>query len=295
MREALAAGRPVVALETTVLAQGLPPTAARRAARGMDATIRDGGAVPALIGLLRGRAVVGLAPDEALEAFGGREVRKVSRADIGPVLASGEAGATTVAGTLVVARAAGIPVMATGGIGGVHRGWQAVPDISADLTELARTPILVVCSGAKIVLDLPATLEALETLGVPVAGYGVDELPAFYAARSGLALAFRVDSPEEAAGLARAQQEAGLSAGIVVANPPPEASAMPIAELERWIAAALEQASRQGVGGKAVTPFLLDRLAESSGGRTVGTNVDLLIANAGLGGRIAAALASPER
>jgi pseudouridine-5'-phosphate glycosidase len=211
----------------------------------------------------------------------------VSRADLAAVVASGRAGATTVATTALIAARAGIRVFATGGIGGVHRGVEETLDISADLTELARTPIAVVCAGAKAILDLPRTLEMLETLGVPVVGYGTNELPAFYARESGLTLQSRVDSPEEAAGLMATQWGLGLSAGIVFANPVPESCALPRQALEELIAKALVSAAAEKIQGKRVTPYLLETLSKGSGGRTLTANVALLLNNA----RVAAGIA----
>ncbi|MGF1611504.1 MAG: pseudouridine-5'-phosphate glycosidase [Kiloniellales bacterium] len=287
--EALAAGQAVVALESTVIAQGLPSPHNLDAARRMDAAVRAAGAVPAMIAVIEGRPTAGLdsAQIERLAAGG---FVKASRRDLAGLVAGGVNGATTVAATMALAHQAGIEVFATGGIGGVHRGADTSFDISADLTELARTPVAVVAAGAKAVLDLPRTLEVLETLGVPVIGYRIDELPAFYTAESGLAIEGRVESAQEAARLTRAHWELGLRSGLLIANPPPADLALPAGLLEGWIAAALAEAAAAGVTGKVVTPFLLARLAALSEGRTLALNVALLESNARLAGAIAAAL-----
>jgi pseudouridylate synthase len=293
--DALALGRAVVALETTVIAHGLPYPGNLEAARRMDAAVRAAGAIPATIGLIDGRVRVGLSAAEVERFAHAREslpgAAKVSRRDLGPVLAAGGLGATTVAGTMVCAARAGIRVFATGGIGGVHRGGADSLDLSADLMELARTPVAVVCAGAKSILDLPRTLEVLETNGVPVVGYGTDELPAFYARRSGLRLEARVDDPMEAARLLRAHWGLGLSSGIVIANPPPADAAFDPDQAEAWIDRALAEADEQGIAGKDVTPFVLDRLGALSGGKTGAANLALLEANARLAGEIAVAFA----
>ncbi len=292
VRDALASGRPVVALETTVFAHGLPADRARSAAFAMAASVRAEGGVPAVVGLAGGRAVVGMEPEEALALARRPGTRKTSLADLSAVLAAGTTGATTVAATLWLARRAGIEVVATGGIGGVHRGGESSMDVSADLAALARVPGTVVCSGAKVVLDLSRTFEVLETLGVPVLGYGTDELPGFYTAGTGIRLESRVDDPEAVALIVRAQRALGLPSAVVVAQPPPADLALPGSDLETWIESALEEAVQEGVDGKRVTPFLLGRLAARSGGRTLDVNVALLAANAGLGVRVAAALAA---
>jgi pseudouridylate synthase len=290
--EALAAGRAVVALESTVIAHGLPnPRNIETAAR-MEAAVRECGAVPATIGLVDGRIVVGLSAREIESLATAENVAKVSRRDLASVLASKALGATTVAGTIFVAAQAGIWVFATGGIGGVHRGAEETFDISNDLAELARTRVAVVCSGAKVILDLPRTLEMLETLGVPVVGYGTDEFPAFYSWESGLKLQARVDTPEEAARMMRVQAELGFGTAVVICNPAPVESALSRVEIEAWIEKAVEAAAESGIRGKAVTPYLLGALGKASGGRTLETNVALLVSNARVAGRIAMALAS---
>ncbi len=289
---ALAARRPVVALESTLIAHGLPWPRNLETARAAEAAVREAGAVPATVGLLKGRVVVGLSSDEIERFARAEDIAKASTRDLAALVARGGSGATTVAATLFVAARAGIRVFATGGIGGVHRDAGTSFDISADLAALARCPGAVVAAGAKAILDLPATLEALETLGVPVVGYRTDAFPAFYARSSGLALETRVDTPEAAAGLMRAQAALGLESAILFANPPPAASALDPEELEGWIRGALAQAEAAGLHGKAVTPYLLARLAEASGGRSLAANEALIRANAALGGAIAVAYAA---
>ena len=291
---AIAAGQPVVALESTVIAHGLPRPLNLQTARTMEAAVRDAGATPATVGVLNGQLVVGLFPEQLAFLSEAENVAKVSRADLAAVLASGRPGATTVAGTMIAAEMAGIRIFATGGIGGVHRGGENSMDISADLTELARTPVAVVCAGAKAILDLPRTLEVLETFGVPVVGYTTKEFPAFYSRESGLQLVHRVDTPEEAANVMRAQWGAakrgasqGRKTGILFANPAPRETALPQVEMEAFIVVALRAAERAGVRGKDVTPFLLQEVARLSGGKTLKTNTALLVANATLAGQIA--------
>jgi pseudouridylate synthase len=290
---AIAAGQPVVALESTVIAHGLPRPLNLQTARAMEAAVREAGATPATVGVLNGQLVVGLSPEQIAFLSEAENVAKVSRADLAAVLASGRPGATTVAGTMIAAAMAGIQVFATGGIGGVHRGGENSMDISADLTELARTPVAVVCAGAKAILDLPRTLEVLETFGVPVVGYATREFPAFYSRESGLQLVHRVDTPEEAAKVMRAQWGSGKDAsegpktGILFAKPAPTESALPRGEMEAFIAAAQRAAETAGVRGKGVTPFLLQEVARLSGGKTLQANVALLVGNATLAGQIA--------
>jgi pseudouridine-5'-phosphate glycosidase len=289
---ALAEGRAVVALETTAVAHGLPRPQNLEAVRALDAAVRGEGAVPAWIALLDGRARVGLAVDEVMAFAGSDDVAKASRRDLGPLLAAGRPGATTVAGTLRVARLAGIRVFATGGIGGVHRSAETSFDVSADLAALAALPVTLVSAGAKLILDLRKTLEVLETLSVPVVGYGCDEFPAFYCRSAGLALPARVDGPKEAAAVLRAHWALNPECGLLFANPVPEEAALPRAEVEGWIEAALEEAAAAGIAGPEVTPFLLSRLAELSGGRTLSANLALLEDNARVAARIARALAA---
>ena len=292
---ALAAGAAVVALESTVIAHGLPYPHNFETALKMEAAAREEGAVPATIGVIDGRLVVGLSSKQ-MELFATRRnVAKASRADLSPLLAAGLAGATTVAATLFIAARAGIHVLATGGIGGVHRGGEQSLDISADLTELARTAVAVVCSGAKAILDLSRTLEVLETLGVPVVGYATHEFPAFFSRESGLPLPHHVSTPNEAAHLMRTHWELEMSSGIVFANPPPAEIAVSRSELESLIAGALDSAEALGIRGKNVTPHLLQELARRSGGGTLRANIGLLIENARVAGRIAAAYAGGEK
>ena len=291
VREAIDARRGVVALESTVVAQGLPRPRNLETARQLEADVRAAGAVPATICVADGVLAVG-AGDALLSRLANEDgVAKVSTWDLAPVIAWQPAGlgATTVAVTCEVAARAGIEVFATGGIGGVHRGAERTLDVSADLRALATYPVVVVCAGAKLVLDLPKTLEALETLGVPVVGYGTDELPAFYGRSSGLGLPHRADDPAGVARIARFQL--GRGAGMLVCVPIPEADALPRDEIEREIDAALDAADRAGVHGAAVTPFLLARLGGSTTGRTLEANVALLRNNARVAARIATALA----
>ncbi len=290
---ALAGGGPVVALESTVIAHGLPRPHNLETALRMEAAIRSEGAVPATIAVLGGRFVVGLSLQEIALLAEAESVAKVSRADLAAVLASGRLGATTVAGTLVIAARAGIRLFATGGIGGVHRGAERSFDVSADLTELGRTPVAVVCAGAKAILDLPRTLEVLESLGVPVVGYRTHEFPAFFSRESGLPLLYRVETPDAAARMMALQwelgQRGGGTTGMVIANPPPEESALPRAEVESHIGAALASADAAGIRGKGVTPYLLQEAARRSGGQTLQANMALLVANARLAAQIAVA------
>jgi pseudouridylate synthase len=288
---ALGMGRPLVALESTAIAHGLPWPDNLAVALDMEAAVRAAGAVPATIAVLDGRIRVGLTAAELERVARDRGLAKLSWRDIPVVLARGGSGATTVAGTLAVAGRVGIQVFATGGLGGVHPGAEATFDVSADLGALARTPCLVVCAGAKSLLDLPRTLELLETLGVPVLGYGTDDLPAFYTRRSGLPLAARVDSAAEAAAVARAQWALGLSGGLVLAVPVPADAALEEAEVAAALAAANARAAAAGVRGPALTPFLLADLHERSGGRTLAANAALLRQNAAVGGAVAVALA----
>lgn len=288
---ALAAGRPVVALESTIVTHGMPWPANVETARAVEAEVRAGGAVPATIAVTGGAIRVGL-PEGELDALGRAQgVRKLSRADLAFCLASGETGATTVAATMICAHLAGIAVFATGGIGGVHRGAEATWDVSADLQELARTPVTVVAAGAKAILDIPKTLEVLETLGVPVIAYGQDGFPAFWSRESGLRAPLRADTPEAVAAAHRMRRRLGLAGGQLVANPIPPEAEIPRAEIVPAIEAALAEASAARVAAKDVTPFLLDRLNAITAGRSLAANIALVRANARLAAAVAGALA----
>ena len=292
--DALAARKPIVALESTVIAHGLPRPKNLETARCIEAAVREEGAVPAAVALLKGRMVVGLSDGEIEFLANAEGVAKVSRRDLAAVLRSNQAGATTVAATAFIAARTGIPIFATGGIGGVHRGGHDSFDISADLYELAQTPVAVVCSGAKAILDLPRTLELLETLGVPAVGYATQEFPAFFVRQSGLALDACVSTPEEAARLMDAQWSLGLR-GIVFCNPPPAERALERKEVESFIERALDSAASAGIHGKTLTPYLLDYLAKVSHGRTLETNIALLVDNARVAARIARAYSALPR
>lgn len=290
--EALAAGRPVVALETTAIAHGFPFPRNLEVARAMQSQVRGEGAVPATIGVIGGRIEIGM-DDAGVEHIAKSDgVLKVSRRDLAFAVSAGRDGGTTVAATMFCARLAGIGIFATGGIGGVHRGAGDTMDISADLEELARTRVAVVCAGAKAILDLPKTLEFLETKGVPVIGAGTDEFPAFYARESGLTVPARVDTAEGIAALLRTHNSLGLDSGVLIANPPPSATAMPRETVERAVARAIADAEGNGVRGNALTPYLLDRVAEITGGDSIDANAALLENNAALAARIAVALAA---
>jgi len=280
-------GVPLVALETTVVTHGLPSPRNLELAADMETAVREGGAAPATIAVLDGKICVGMTAEELERLVAARPLRKISRRDFAPALARKESGGTTVAGTMIAAHAVGIQVFATGGIGGVHR----FPpyDVSADLPELARTPLIVVCAGAKAILDLPATLEMLETWGVPVIGYQTDEFPAFYSQSSGLPVSARADSPAEVAEIARAHWGLGLESAVLVAVPP-QASALPAEELEAAIQQALREAEAQGIRGQASTPFLLARVSELTGQASLHANLDLLLNNARVAAQIAVAL-----
>ena len=285
---ALETNKPIVALESTVIAHGLPRPQNLETAQRLEQIIREGGAVPATIAILEGQLRVGLSEKQIQLIAESDDIRKISIRDLPLAVAQKWNGATTVAATSWIAQRAGIRVFATGGIGGVHRG--SLPDVSGDLPALAATPIVVVCSGAKIVLDLPATREWLETHGIAVVGYQCDELPAFYSRRSGLTVDTRVDSPVEVAQIFRAQQALGIERALLVAVPVPEEFEIPAADLSRTLSAALQEAEQQQVGGRELTPFLLSRMAEMSAGATLGTNIALLENNARVAAAIAGAL-----
>jgi pseudouridine-5'-phosphate glycosidase len=289
---ALARGGPVVALETTVIAHGLPYPLNRDTATALEAVVRAAGAVPATLGVLKGRIKIGLDADQ-IEHFAqnGASCRKLSRRDLPVVLAEAGDGATTVAGTMILAELAGIRIMATGGIGGVHRGAEATMDVSADLTELARSNVAVICAGAKAILDLDKTLEYLETQGVPVIGYGTDRLPAFYLPATRHKLEARVDGPAAAARMIQAQRRLGLGGGLLFANPIPAEHALDPDVAERAIQAALAEAVAHGIAGKEVTPFLLARMEKLTEGRSVAANAALIRNNARVAAEIAVAYA----
>lgn len=274
--------RGVVALETTLVAHGFPPGEGIEVALASEAAVREGGAVPATIGVLDGELVVGLTADELLRFDA--SARKLGPRDVAAAVVQHAVGATTVGGTLAACRSAGISFMATGGLGGVHREWPTPPDVSADLPALAQAPVLVVSSGVKSLLHVPATIEVLETLGVPVLGWRTDELPLFYSARGGPPVAGRVESAEEVAAISRAHWELG-GGGLLLARPPDES----LDDVEPLIEAALAGAAAQGVSGQAVTPFVLAWLHRESGGRTLRANRELVVGNARLAGKIAAA------
>ncbi len=285
---ALAEGAPVVALESALITHGFAPPANLDIARQMQAAVREEGAMPTTVAVLEGEARVGLSGDELARLASDRTARKISLRDLPAVLAQGASGGTTVAATMHLAHRAGVRVFATGGIGGVHRGHPE--DVSADLLALASIPIIVVCAGAKAILDLPRTLEYLETHGVPVIGYGTEEFPAFYSHHSGLEVDTRVETPEEVAQMAQARAELGLSAALLVCVPVPEADGLPAGEAEMAIAQAVGEADAAGVSGKALTPFLLARLVELTGGQARRANEALLLNNARVAAGIARAL-----
>ena len=280
--------RPVVALESTVIAHGLPRPQNLQTAHRLQEIVRDTGAIPATIAIVDGKLTAGLSDDQVHALANGGDIRKISTRDISVAVAQGWNGATTVASTTWIAHRAGIKVFATGGIGGVHRG--SLPDVSADLPELARTAIIVVCSGAKIVLDLPATREWLETHAVTVVGYQCDELPAFYSRKSGLPIDARVDSPEDVARIYRAQRDLGIESALLVVVPVPSQFEVPAEELQIVLTTALEDAEWKGVVGPALTPFLLSQMAERSGGATLRANIALLENNARVAAEIARAV-----
>lgn len=288
VREALDAGRPVVALESTIITHGMPHPRNLDMAREVERAVRDAGATPATIAVIGGQIRIGL-DDATLEHLAGaEEVMKISRADLAVCLISGRTGATTVAATMICAALAGIRVFATGGIGGVHRNVEETMDISADLYELAATPVTVVSSGAKAILDLPRTFEFLETLGVPVIAVGQDAIPAYWSRDSGLPAPLRLDDPAEIAAAARMRRTLGLPGGQLVVNPIPAEAEIPRAEIFPAVERALEEAARKRIAAKAVTPFLLDRVYDLTQGRSVEANIALVLANARLAAEIAA-------
>lgn len=289
---ALQAGKPVVALESTIISHGMPYPQNVETALKVEQIIRDNGAVPATIAILGGRLKAGLSPEE-IEYLGkkGLAVTKASRRDLPVLCARGEDGATTVTTTMMIAHMAGIQVFATGGIGGVHRGAETTMDISADLEELGQTPVMVVCAGAKSILDLGLTLEYLETHGVPVIGYGTKELPAFYTRKSGFSVDYQIDSPAELAAAFHAQRSLGLKGGMLVTNPIPEEFSMDPAVINAAIDQAVADAKAQGIHGKETTPFLLAAIKDITGGDSLHSNIELVFNNARLAARTAAELA----
>ncbi|HEX9935997.1 MAG TPA: pseudouridine-5'-phosphate glycosidase [Longimicrobium sp.] len=289
MQQAQESGNGVVALESTVIAHGLPHPRNLEVARSLEEEVSGYGAVPATVGVVRGKAIVGLAPDEIARLGTAAGVLKLSTRDLPVALARGLDGATTVASTMWLAHHAGVAVFATGGIGGVHRGDGT--DVSADLTELGRTPMIVVCAGAKAILDLAATREALETAGVLVVGFGTDELPGFYSRESGLPVDVRADTPDDVAALWQAHRKLGAPGSLLLCAPPPADTALPTHAVEGAIRQALAQADARGIRGKEVTPFLLSAVAEQTGGKSLEANVALLRNNARIAAQVATALA----
>ena len=271
----------MVALESTIISHGMPYPQNVETALKVEKIIRDHGAVPATIAIIGGRLKAGLTEEE-IEYFGkkGQSIHKASRRDLAVLCARGEDGATTVATTMIIAHMAGIKIFATGGIGGVHRGAETTMDISADLEELAQTPVMVVCAGAKSILDLGLTLEYLETKGVPVLGYGTKELPAFYTRTSGFSVDYQMDTPEELAAAFKAQQDMGFKGGMLVTNPIPEEYAMPLETINAAIDQAIAECNKKGIHGKETTPFLLARVAELTGGNSLASNIQLVFNNA---------------
>ena len=290
---ALAAGKPVVALESTIISHGMPYPQNVETALNVERIVRENGAVPATIAIIGGRLKAGLTPQE-IAYFGkkGTAIHKASRRDLAVLCARGEDGATTVTTTMIIAHMAGIRIFATGGIGGVHRGAETTMDISADLEELGRTPVMVVCAGAKSILDLGLTLEYLETKGVPVIGYGTEELPAFYTRSSGFKVDYRMDTPEELAAVFKVQNDLALGGGMLVTNPIPEEFAMRGDVINAAIDRAIAECSEKGIYGKETTPFLLARVAELTGGNSLASNIQLVYNNAKLAARTAAVYAT---
>ena len=278
---AIAEGKPVVALESTIISHGMPYPQNVQTALAVEQIIRDNGAVPATIAIIGGRLKAGLTAEE-IEYFGkkGQAIHKASRRDLAVLCARGEDGATTVTTTMIIAHMAGIKIFATGGIGGVHRGAETTMDISADLEELGQTPVMVVCAGAKSILDLGRTLEYLETKGVPVIGFGTEELPAFYCRQSGFGVDYRIDTAEELAKVFKASHEMGMKSGMLVTNPIPEEFAMPKATIDAAIDQAIAECNAKGIKGKETTPFLLARVSELTGGDSLASNIQLVFNNA---------------
>ena len=287
VRQALERRQAIVALESTVIAHGLPAPHNLETAGALEAAVRSVGAHPATIGIIEGRVVVGLTEEQLQWIADRRDVAKVNLSNFAQIVAEKRWGATTVAATLHIAHAAGIKIIATGGIGGVHRGASQSFDLSADLTALARNPVITVCAGAKAILDLAKTLEALETLGVPVIGYGTDELPAFYSRSSGLNLDLRADSPAQIAAIAQKHWDLGFTTGILVVAPVPVEDEIPAHEINSVIEKALDEAERRKITGKSTTPFLLSYIADMTAGSSLTANIALLKNNAKIAGEIA--------
>ena len=292
VKEALEESRPVVALESTIIAHGMPYPENLEVAREVEKIIREYGVVPATIAMIKGKIKIGLTRGELEFMATSKDILKASRRDLAVIAAKGLNGATTVAATMVVAERAGIKVFATGGIGGVHRGAEKTFDISADLQELARTPVAVVCSGAKAILDLPLTKEYLETMGVPVIGFGSEELPAFYCRESGLKVDYVVNDEKEAAGIIRAMQDLGLGGGMIIANPVPEEFALSMEYMNEMIEEAVSAAEKEGIKGKKLTPYLLNKIKELTGGKSLKANIELVKNNARVAAKIAYELKS---
>ena len=292
VQQALNEHRPVVALESTIISHGMPYPQNVETALKVEQTVRESGAVPATIAIIGGRLKAGISAEE-IDYFGkkGVAITKASRRDIPILTAKGEDGAATVAATMIIAHLAGIQIFATGGIGGVHRGAEVTMDISADLDELARTPVMVVCAGAKSILDLGLTLEYLETKGVPVIGFGTEELPAFYTRKSGFRVNYRMDEPKAIADAFAVQQQLGYRSGMLVTNPIPQEYAMDYDVINTAINEAIARAAKLGIKGKDTTPYLLNEIKEITGGKSLDANIQLVLNNARLASRIAAALA----
>lgn len=293
VKEALEQGKPVVALESTIISHGMPYPQNVETAMNVEKLIRENGAVPATIAIIKGRLKAGLTAEE-IDYLGraGHAVPKASRRDLPVLVAEGSDGACTVTTTMMIAHMAGIQVFATGGIGGVHRGAETTMDISADLEELGQTPVMVVCAGAKSILDLGLTLEYLETKGVPVIGYGTNELPAFYTRKSGFGVDYELDTPEELAAAFHAERELGMKNGMLVTNPIPEKYSMDHKVIDKAIEQALAEAKAQGIHGKETTPFLLAKVKDLTGGDSLESNIQLVYNNAVLGAKTACALAA---
>jgi len=291
VRSALDAGKPVVALESTIISHGMPYPKNVETALHVEEIIRQHGAVPATIAIIRGKMTVGCTKEE-IEYLGkrGLDVPKASRRDLPVLLARGEDGATTVTTTMIAAALAGIKVFATGGIGGVHRGAETTMDISADLEELAQTPVLVVCAGCKSILDIGLTLEYLETKGVPVLGYRTQEMPAFYTTHSGFQVDYQMDSPEDVAAAFRAKLDCGIRGGMLLTNPIPDAYAMDLDYINANIQEALDECEKLGIRGKKITPFLLDKIQKLTGGKSLEANIQLVYNNVAVGSEVAKAL-----